>query len=340
MNRLLNRLHHRAIHRFSVQTLLFAVVLLSTVPQAWAAEDEKTRPRNRFDTDILVETFGFDENTEGKVSYHELYQGCPARDCIPSIDKAKYVPAAEVDYLKDGDLVLALSINGDARAYPAKVLNHHEIVNEIIGGEPIAVTFCPLCGSGVAFDRRIDGEVVEFGVSGVLHDNDLVMYDRSSNTLWQQITGEAIMGKKLGQKLKTVPLTMTTWREWKRQHRKTKVLSLDTGFDGMDYQSERYGEYIASEQIYFPLGHSSAAMHPKTVVHGFDIDDFSFAVDEKQLSGKPQSLAMNGETFLIQRDKDGTVLAVRLKDGQRYTSLRLFWFAWYNFHPNTAIAKL
>lgn len=318
--------------------LIVLLLLVSTTATSFAQESG-TRPRNRFDTDILVETFGYDENTPGKVTYHELYQGCEARDCIPSIDQPKYTDVASVDFLADDELVLALEINGDARAYPAKILNYHEIVNDYIGGEPVAVTFCPLCGSGVAFDRRIDGEEVSFGVSGVLHDNDLVMYDRTSNTLWQQITGEAIMGEKLGQHLTILPMTMVEWGEWKATHPDTQVLTLDTGF-GMDYNNDRYTQYIENDQIYFPVGNTSSVMHPKTVVHGIDAGELHFAINEKELKEKGTATVQVGEqSFDLSFNDDGFVIA-KTDHGEEYTGIRLFWFAWYNFHPDTAVVKL
>lgn len=301
------------------------------------AADETERPRNRFETDILVETFGYDESTPGKVPFAELYQGCPARDCIPAIDQPKFVAATEADFLQDDDLVMALEINGDARAYPALILNFHEIVNDRIGGEPVAVTFCPLCGSGVAFDRRMDGREVAFGVSGVLHDSDLVMYDRHTNTLWQQISGEAIMGPKLGESLTMVPMTMVEWGAWRKAHPDTKVLSTDTGHD-MDYKRAPYGDYTSSEKIYFPVANSSMALHPKAVVHGIEVDGQSLAVVDQMMQEKRKTEITVGERKLsIVMADDGSVEAVDKATGERFAGMRLFWFAWYNFHTDTRV---
>ena len=109
----------------------------------------------RYDTDILRDTFGFDASTTKSVALEDLHQGCPARDCIPSIDSPKYVSAEEAAHVADEDMVVAISLHGDQRAYPARILDRHEIVNDTIGGVPIAITWCPLCGSAVGIEREV-----------------------------------------------------------------------------------------------------------------------------------------------------------------------------------------
>ncbi|MGK7296481.1 MAG: DUF3179 domain-containing protein [Candidatus Wenzhouxiangella sp. M2_3B_020] len=309
-----------------------ALILLGGNPAA--ADDE--RPRNRFDHDILSETFGYDESTPASVSIDELYQGCPARDCIPSIDDPEYAPVAEVDdSVPDDALVMGIEVNGDARAYPLYILDNHEIVNDIIGGEPIAVTWCPLCGSGLAFERVVDGEVVEFGVSGLLHDSDLVMYDRSTGSLWQQITGEAILGPKLGDTLETVPASFSEWDEWVSAHPDGKVL-LEPTDSGRTYGRDRpYAEYERSDRLMFPASNRDLTIHPKTVVYGFDIGGRKLAVMKETLDGNGTAeTEIDGTEITIERHEDGSVTA-NTPDGKTYDGTRLFWFAWYNFHPGT-----
>ena len=194
--------------------------------------------QRHYDTNILEETFAFDDSTPRSVDFDKLYQACPIRDCIRSIDYPRFVTADEADFLKADDLILGIVIDGDARAYPAKILDHHEIVNDTVGGKPIAITFCPLCGSGVAMSRVMGDVVTEFGVSGILYNSDLVIYDRASNTLWSQIEGVAIAGPNTGQKLATLPVTMTRWSRWQKKHPVSKVLSSDTGF-GQDYSTDQ-----------------------------------------------------------------------------------------------------
>ncbi len=158
-----------------------------------------------------------------------LMLGCPIRDCIPSIDGPEFETVAEADsWLKDADLVLGLELNGVVKAYPVKILNWHEIVNDYLNETPIAVTYCPLCNSGLVFVRPIvKNQVLEFGVSGRLYKSDLVMYDRQTGSLWSQIEGRAIVGPLAGEaeRLQLLPIDVVPWGSWKQQHPDTLVLA-------------------------------------------------------------------------------------------------------------------
>jgi hypothetical protein len=297
------------------------------------AQDE--RSRNPFEIDILTETFGYGPDTPSNVDVEQLYQGCSRRDCIPSIDEPQYVPASEANFLSDSDLILGLNIAGDQRAFPIRILDYHEIVNDAIGGQAVIVTWCPLCGSGLAFEPRVKGEIVEFGVSGLLHDSDLVMYDRKTESLWQQITGEAIMGDQLGQTLTQVPSTMTDWKTWRTSHPDTHVLSPQTGFQRDYFGRTAYSGYKESDELMFPASRRDFSVHPKTVVFGFELNGVSLAVEEATLEQQRQiSFQHQDRSWTIRRAEDGTVTATDAR-GRSHTAIRLFWFAWYNFHPGT-----
>lgn len=289
-------------------------------------------------TPILEESFGYGPDTPALVDLGHLQQGCPSVDCIPAIDDPVFVPASEADFLKTDDLVLALEINGDARAYPANILNAHEIVNDTIGGEPVVVTYCPLCGSGLAFRRVLDGEPVEFGVSGLLHENDLVMYDRRTESLWQQITGEAIVGPKTGDELEQVPITMTEWARWRTSHPETRVLTGPRGSDA-DYAGDHYAEYARSDRLLYPVQHESGRLHRKDVVFGFELDGQPFAVPAKLLDDHGViEVDHQGRALEVRRAEDGSVSARDPEAGETFQATRLYWFAWYTFHPNTEVA--
>jgi hypothetical protein len=191
--------------------------------------------------DVLLETFGFTQE-DSDVPLDHLFQGCPARDCIPAIEAPEFVSVSKAGFLRDDDLVLGVKHNGVTRAYAANILNHHEIVNDDFNGEPVVVTYCPLCGSGVAFLRTLDGVVMDFGVSGVLHNNDLVLYDRQSESLWQQITGEAFAGPGRGKTLQAIPVAMSFWRDWRDANPTTQVLAPPTDSD-RDYSGDRMAKY-------------------------------------------------------------------------------------------------
>ena len=179
----------------------------------------------------------------------EFVGGGPPKDGIPSIDEPKFVSQAEGDdFLDDGEPVAVLEVGGTARAYPIQVLTWREIVNDEIAGEPVAITFCPLCNSTVAFSRVIDGEAVGFGTTGNLRRSDLVMYDRKTETWWQQLTAEAIVGELTGQTLEVLPSQILSWGEFKAQHPGAEVLSTDTGFD-RPYSMNPYTGYDTGDSL-------------------------------------------------------------------------------------------
>jgi len=316
----------------SARFLLAGVCLAATVT---AVSQERT-----FETDILSETFGFDLQTNKSVSLKDLHQGCPARDCIPSIDRPKFVSAGEAGFLADADLVLAIEHGGDARAYPARIMDRHEIVNDVIGGDPIAITWCPLCGSGLAFRRVVDGAVTEFGVSGVLYNSDLVFYDRASNTLWDQIEGKGIVGPMTGKTLEMLPLAVTRWSRWRQAHPDSRVLSTDTGHD-KDYALDPYAGYRQSDRLMFPVSGTDARLAPKTVVFGAYIDGRYVAYTERLLeSASPYKDSFGNRDLSVTLGTDGLVEIEDADTAERFVPVRLFWFAWFGFHPDTALRDI
>lgn len=288
-----------------------------------------------YDIDILRDTFGYDKDTRKAIDLRDLHQGCPYRDCIPSIDKPKYVTADEADHVADDDLVLALSFKGYNRAWPARILDQHEIVNDIIAGVPMAITWCPLCGSAVGVVREFDGQITEFGVSGLLYNSDLVFYDRKTSTLWDQIEAKGIVGPLTGKELELVPITMTRWSTWKAAHPDTLVLSADTGHK-RDYSVDAYGRYRRSDSLMFPVSNKDDSIRPKSVVFGFRIGDRTVAVTETLLQETPDlEHTLAGDRYAILRADDGAVTMTHSESGETYSPVRLYWFAWYTFNPDT-----
>ncbi len=165
------------------------------------------------------------------VPLEEFTSGGPPKDGIRSIDRPSFVTVREADdWLKDREPVAVVRVNGVTKAYPLSILIWHEIVNDEIGGAPVTVTYCPLCNTTIAFDRNFDGQVLEFGTTGRLRHSDLVMYDRQSETWWQQATGEGLVGQYAGDRLTFIPATVMNWRSVKEQLEDALVLSRDTGF--------------------------------------------------------------------------------------------------------------
>ena len=157
-----------------------------------------------------------EDGTKYIVDPSKIKGGGPPKDGIPSIDNPKYISVSEADkWIEDEALVLAIVYKGVERVYPLQIMTWHEIVNDNIAGDPILITYCPLCGSGIAYERKINGEEVEFGTSGKLYSSNLVMYDRKTDTYWSQIDGVAIVGELTGMELKEISLDTVTWGESK-----------------------------------------------------------------------------------------------------------------------------
>ena len=319
--------------------IVLLIVVLSFFTNSWSeTEDQKKRRTREWPTDIRTETFGFDDSTPSDHPWRDILQGCPRRDCIPSIDQPKFISASEATFMQDDEIVLAVSYKGVERAYPTRILVFHEIVNDTVADVPVAISYCPLCGSGLAFHRVLDGETIEFGVSGLLHNSDLIMYDRKSESLWQQIEGRAFAGPMRGRELDVFPMTMGTWKEWRDAHPQTQVLSTDTGFKQMSYkEGSPYGDYSSSDRIMFPVALSDARLHPKRVIHGLEIDGQPVAYDQKYLQKKGQITDQVGDQRLtVSYQPDGSV-RISNSSGKQWTAHRMFWFAWYTFHPNTLL---
>ncbi len=163
------------------------------------------------------------------IDISEIISGGPPKDGIPAVDKPKFISIEEASALTDRDPVIGFEINGDARAYPLGVLMRHEIANDVVGGKPVIVTYCPLCNSAIVFDAMIDGKRHDFGTTGRLRNSDLVMYDRQSETWWQQFSGKALIGEYLGKKLTVIPSRVESFANFKKRFPKGKVLAGDTG---------------------------------------------------------------------------------------------------------------
>ena len=192
--------------------------------------------------------------------------GVLPRDAIPAIFDPVFISADEAGgSISDEDLVIGLSINGDHRAYSVPYLSRHEIVNDVVGGKPVAVTWWPLCFTGIVYAREIDGQVLSFGVSGNLIMNALVMYDRETNTFWSQFLGEAVEGRLTGKRLPLVASQLVVWGDWREQHPDT--LFLDTGQDGLILDS--YMSYYFSDQTgIIPETHTDDRLRSKELVVG------------------------------------------------------------------------
>jgi hypothetical protein len=271
----------------------------------------------------------------------DIKGGGPPKDGIPSIDHPNYVTIKEADeWIEDNELVLAIDYKGTKRVYPLQILVWHEIVNDKFNDERILITYCPLCGSGIAYipEIEVDGvkKKVEFGTSGKLYNSNLVMYDRETDTYWQQIDGKAIVGDLVGQELEEISIDTVVWRDWKKVHPDSEVLSQKTG-SIRNYGRDPYGSYYEDSFLIFPVDNEDDRLHPKDIVFGIEIDGEHKAyreVDLKETSEIKDNFA--GKDLTISRDEAG-VVKIEDSNGKEIVKERDMWFAWYAFHPETLL---
>ena len=270
----------------------------------------------------------------------EIHPGGPGRDGIPAIDQPRFIEADDADFLDREDQVLGLVYQGEARAYPITILNWHEIVNDRIDDEPVAITYCPLCGSGIAFSAEHAGRELDFGVSGLLYNSDLLLYDRQTESLWSQIAKQAIAGPLAGTELTALPLTHTTWGAWRRAHPQTQVLSTETGYR-RNYDRAPYGGYANERGLYFPVSARSKRYHPKERVLGVEIDGHFKAYPFSELSQTDGSISdqLGGESIEVRFDWAQPSASAFDAEGNPLPTTTLFWFAWYAFHPETEVYR-
>ncbi|MEL6168201.1 MAG: DUF3179 domain-containing protein [Pseudomonadota bacterium] len=187
-------------------------------------------------------------------NWREILSGGPPKDGIPAIDAPTFLNVSEEERIGDREPVITVEIDGETpRAYPIRYLTWHEIVNDEVGGVPVAVTFCPLCNSGMTFDRRVQGQVLSFGVSGKLRNSDMVMYDRETESWWQQAIGEGIVGQFTGVELVQLPTWMESWAEFKARNPDALVMDQPRGF-ARSYGANPYVNYDSSTKPFLYNG--------------------------------------------------------------------------------------
>ncbi len=301
--------------------------------------------------------------------------GGPPKDGIPSIDNPVFADIQGSHFMSDSDTVVGLEINGEAKAYPIFILVWHEIVNDNVGGTPVAITYCPLCYTNQVFERVIDGQEVEFGTSGKLYNSNLVMYDRLTESYWSQALGIAVKGELTGYQLNLIPFDVITWGDWKKLHPDTLILTTDTGHI-RSYATDPYGNYYTEPRIFFPVEHSDDRMHPKEIIIGFNQDDIYKAYKQNDIESSVIINDSIGETPVMlislysensrafERTINGVVLDFEYVDGKifdsqtnsewNYDGLSVsgeyqgeqlermpiepgFWFEWFAFHPQTLV---
>lgn len=361
------------------KTTVVFVIVISAIAAAVVVTNFGYLPiTNSSDTEQLGTKSSGKGEPKPIVPLDKIVSGGPPPDGIPSIDNPKFVSKENADkFLQDGDKVVGVKINGDIRAYPLQILVWHEIVNDNVGGTPVAVTYCPLCFTNQVFNRTVDGQTVEFGTSGKLYNSNLVMYDRTSNSLWSQALGQAIVGKHSGVKLDKIPFDVAFWKEWKQLYPDTKVLSRDTG-STRPYGADPYGNYYTNNDLFFPVSNKDDRLGLKEIIVGLEnggqykayklqqIEDTKVINDEINgesimlLSIHPAMVRVfdsivDGQKLDFQFDKNSTTITDKQSGsewnlegiaiegpmkGKHLSRLPFdegFWFEWVAFHPETDV---
>jgi len=275
---------------------------------------------------------------DASIPANEIVHGGPGRGGIPTINKPKFINADDASFMDPGNRVLGVSLNGIVRAYPIRILNYHEVVNDTFGESPVVVTYCPLCGSGMAFRGDIDDRRLIFGVSGLLYNSDVLLYDLQTGSLWSQIKSAAVSGPMNGMKLVPIPITHTTWRNWKARNPDSQILSMDTGFQ-RDYRKDPYPDYENNAKILFPVAAKSRKYRQKALVMGLEIDGQFKAYPFDELKRVPGQFTdeFKGRKFVIEYDDENRSARIVDTAGNQLPTVIAFWFAWFAFHPDTAI---
>ncbi len=320
---------------------------------------------------ILMETNGIKHN----IPLDKIKGGGPPKDGIPSIDNPVFANVPDSQFMSDSDTVIGLEINGETKAYPIFILVWHEIINDKVGGIPVAVTYCPLCYTNQVFERLIDGQEVEFGTSGKLYNSNLLMYDRLTESYWSQALGIAVKGELTGYELNLIPFDVITWGDWKKLHPDTVVLTTDTGYI-RSYATDPYGNYYTEPRIMFPVEHTDDRMHPKEIIIGFNQDHIYKAYKQNDIElniiindsiGETPVMLISlysensrafertiNELVLNFEYVDGKILDLQTNSEWNYDGLSIsgeyqgvqlkrmpiepgFWFEWFAFHPQTLV---
>ncbi|MDP1948037.1 MAG: DUF3179 domain-containing protein [Nitrospirota bacterium] len=276
--------------------------------------------------------------TRYNIPLDQIVEGGPAKDGIPAILAPRFVTANDATYLANKDRVLGLSLGTEAKAYPIKILNWHEVVNDRVGGKDVFISYCPLCGTGMAFDSTINGRPHTFGVSGLVYQSNVLIYDHQTESLWSQIGMQAVTGPLTGEKLTPIFLEHTTWSEWHTAHPTTLVLSTKTG-SFRNYDRDPYIGYAENRELFFDTAHFDPRYHPKEWVVGIELNGVTkaYAFSEIKKVRSPIHDQLGGQAITIHADLQARSVSVTDATGRPLPSVMAYWFAWYTFHPKTEI---
>jgi hypothetical protein len=329
---------HRLLLAFGAALLAVALAAVAVTGNGLTGKDEEAGPADERESDLSYdgrrfEDMGFRTDLSRRsIDLELLLSGGPGKDGIPALTKLRFVAASEAD-LRNEVRGIMVEFDGERRFYPFSILVWHEVANDSIGDTHFAVTFCPLCGSGVVFDRRVDGEVLEFGVSGLLYESNLVMYDQVTHSLWSQSLGESIVGRHMGTRLEILPMQLLTFEEARRTYPDILVLSDDTGFS-RDYERNPYAGYEETETLVFPVTVQDKRFFAKELMYVFRLGGKSVAFPLERLGEEPAKRRIAAQSVVASRD--GGEISVTVDDLQVPGYVEM-WFSWATQHQSDGL---
>lgn len=261
---------------------------------------------------------------KAKIDISKVLPGGPGKDGIPAINNPKFNNIKETN-LDNNILGLLVTINNKSKFYPFNILVWHEIVNDNIDDTYYTVTFCPLCGSGIVFNRKINKEIHNFGVTGYLYESNLLMYDNISESFWSQSIGEAVIGDYTGYKLEIINSSLLVFGTVKKEFPKALILNEETGHT-RNYKLYPYGDYEKSNSIYFPISKRDNKYHLKEIMYVFRHNNLSFAFPLKEFKSGNFSYSYDGEEIYITKHKGRIIIKFNNREIPGYYEM---WFSWF-----------
>lgn len=269
----------------------------------------------------------------------EILRGGPPRDGIPALTRPKFQAASEEILIPGSERVLGITHNGEAKAYPLSILEKHEVVNDLIGGKPVVVTYCPLCGSGITFEAEISqGRPLSFGVSGLLYNSDVLLYDRQTDTLWAQIMMKAVNGPLKGTDLVAIPTANTTWASWKQQYPETQIMEVSK-LDWSRYRISSYPGYERTNNLMFSVGKTDSRYHKKALVIGLvgETESKVYPFVELEHETSPLEDTFEGNPIYVHYDRENDSAQIIDSRGNDLGGITLYWFAWKAFYAKSHV---
>jgi hypothetical protein len=278
--------------------------------------------------------------TNAIIPTNQIVRGGPPRDGIPAINTPRFISVPEASFLEDTDRIISFEHKGIVRAYPTRIMLWHEIVNDRFGEDAFVITYCPLCGTAMVFDAVVSGELTPstFGVSGLLYQSDVLMYDRETESLWSQLALKSVAGPLVGRTLTWRPSQVLNWGAWKTKYPAGQVLSTNTGYV-RNYDFNPYANYEQSQEIWFGVPIYRTDFANKDWIIGLLINERPKAYGLPRLPfDRPVIDIFQGTTLQITydvRSQQPTVL--NLQSGEALPFVMSFWFAWQAFYPDTEV---